>query len=78
MKLSEEDISRVLVNDLPEQDEYDFIIFAAQDVGKLINTDFAKSREANQKAWSGISDLMARCIARGKRLADVGRKEAKS
>jgi len=72
-KLSEENISKVMVKDLPKQSEYDYILYAAQDVGKLMGTDFAKSQEANSKAWSGITDLMARCIARGMRL----QKEAK-
>ena len=68
MKLSEEDISKVMVNDLPKQPEYDYILYSAQETGRLINTDFAKSNEANARAWSNIQDVMARCIARGMRL----------
>lgn len=69
MNLSEEDTSKVMVNDLPEQSEYAYILYAAQETGKLINTNFDKCQEENAKAWSGIMDLMARCIARGMRLA---------
>jgi len=71
MRLSEEDISKVRVKDLPEQSEYSHIIHAAQDTGKAINTgDYEAIEEPNRKAWSGIMDLMARCIARGRRLAE--------
>lgn len=69
MQLSEEDTSKVMINDLPEQSEYSYIIYAAQDTAKFVATDFDKSQEANRKAWSGINSLMARCIARGMRLA---------
>ena len=69
MKLSEEDTSKVMVRDLPEPSEYYYIIYAAQETGKLTYTDFAKCNEANSKAWSGIMTLMAKCIARGMRLA---------
>lgn len=69
MKLSEEDISKVMVRDLPEQAEYSNIIHSAQEAGKLMSTDFDKCQEANRKAWTDIMDLMAGCIARGMRLA---------
>ena len=75
MKLSEEDISKVMVNDMPEQGEYSHILYAAQDTAKLVDTNFDKSQEANRKAWSGIMDLMARCIARGMRLESSRGKE---
>ncbi len=72
MKLSDEDISKVMCSDLPEQCEYSQIIYDAQETGKLINTPnaFDKCQEANRKAWSEIMNLMARCIARGMRLAN--------
>lgn len=69
MKLSEEDISKVMVDDMPEHAEYSQILYDSQDAAKSINSDFAKSQEASRRAWAGISDLMARCIARGMRLA---------
>lgn len=78
MKLSEEDNSKVMFRDMPEQSEYSYIIYAAQETGKLTFTDFAKCNEANKKAWSGIMDLMARCIARGMRLATEAHNKDKS
>ena len=73
VKLNEEDISKVLVSDLSEQSEYDYILYAAQDAGRLRGTDFTKSQEANRRAWTGITDLMAKCIARGMRIEREGR-----
>lgn len=70
MKLSEEDTSKVMMKDLPERSEYYYIIHAAQDVGKYLTSDYQKSSEPNKIAWQGITDLMARCIARGMRLAN--------
>lgn len=64
MKLSEEDTSKVMCKDLPEPAEYSYIIYAAQEAGRSM-----KAHEANRKAWAGIMDLMAKCIARGMRLA---------
>lgn len=71
MKLSEEDTSKVMANDLPEQSEYSQVLYDAQEVGKLANShiDFERCQEYNRKAWRGIVDLMAACIARGMRLA---------
>lgn len=74
MKLSDEDISKVMMRDLPEQSEYSHIIYEAQEAGKLLSSDYHKFDEHNTKAWKGITDLMAKCIARGMRLA----KEAKN
>jgi len=70
MKLSDEDTSKVMCQDLPEQSEYSQIIYDAQEAGKLINTpaSFEKCQEYNSKAWSGVMHLMAGCIARGMRL----------
>jgi len=52
MKLSEEDISKVLVRDLPEYSEYDLIL----------------SDKGGDRRWEDLVELMARCIARGMRL----------
>lgn len=75
MKLLEEDIRKVMVSDLPEQSEYSSIIYAAQDTIKFGTADFEKAQEANNEAWKGITDLMARCIARGMRLAKQGKED---
>ena len=79
MKLSEEDISKVMVRDLPEQSEYSHIIYAAQDTGRALEArkEYTTIEEPNSKAWAGIMDLMARCIARGMRLALQERSNAK-
>ena len=71
MKLAEEDTSKVMGRDFPEHSEYSYIIYAAQDVGKAIGTgeNYEAIKEPNGRAWSGIMDLMAHCIARGMRLA---------
>ena len=50
MKLSEEDVSKVLVIDLPKQSEYSSVIYAAQETGRLMFEDFTKSQEANSQA----------------------------
>lgn len=70
MRLEEEDIKGVMCNDLPRTEEYSFIIYASQNVGKLINDNsgYEKTKTFNDEAWSGIHNLMARCIARGIRL----------
>ena len=68
MKVADEDTSKVYVRDLPEQEEYSDIIYAAQEAGRLVQTNFQGCQEANNRAWSGIMRLMAGCIARGMRL----------
>ncbi len=67
LRLTEENTSKVMMNDMPEQSEYSQVIYDAQETGKQIN-NFEKCQEANHKAWSGIMNLMARCVARGMRL----------
>ena len=68
MKLSEEDISKVYVKDLPERGEYSEIIYSAQEAGKWLSSNYHKFDEHNAKAWREIMNLMAKCIARGMRL----------
>lgn len=78
MKIQEEDISKIMVNDLPQQSEYSHVIYAAYDAGRLVSSDFKKSLEASDRAWTGITNLMAYCIARGMRLErDTMKKEDK-
>jgi len=72
MKLTDEDVSKVLVSDLPEQSEYRQILHDSHDAGRLVNTDFEKCQELSTKSWRDISDLAAACIARGIRLAKEG------
>lgn len=78
VKLSEEDTSKVYMIDMPEQSEYQEIIYDAQEAGKQLDKSFEKSNEANRKAWTGISSLMASCIARGMRLATEAHRKDKS
>ncbi len=78
ISLNEEDDSKVFVGDLPETKEYDYILYAAQDCGKYLDKEFRKSEEANQKAWSGILNLMGKCIARGIRLEIERRKRSEN
>lgn len=66
--LEDEDDSKVMCADMPEPKDYYYIIRSAQDAGRLLNSDFTRSKDANDKAWTGITHLMGKCIARGIRL----------
>lgn len=82
MKLVDEDISKVYPNDIPEAAEYGQIIHDAHRAGELDISykDFEESREWSEKAWEGMYNLMAACIARGMRLQreEEARKEKES
>ena len=69
MKLVEENISKILVKDMPEFSEYSQIIYDCRASGKLLDKDYAKFNELDFKVQHDLQDLMARCIARGIRLA---------
>ncbi len=68
MELAKEDISKILVSDIPTVGEYSSIIYEAQDTGKLLDTDFRESQQHNNKSWADLYLVVARCIARGMRI----------
>jgi len=69
MDLSQEDLSEVMTSHLPRQSEYASIIYKAQDAGRLLGSDPVKATAENNAVWASLTDLMARCVARGMRLA---------
>ena len=69
MTLDKEDISKVLCSDLPKTEEYASIIDKARESASYFNTDFEKFSKLDNELWFELTDLMARCIARGMRLA---------
>ena len=72
MTLDKEDISKVLCSDLPKTEEYASIIYKARESERYLNTDFEKFSKLNDELWFELTELMARCIARGMRLARKG------
>lgn len=70
MELSEEDTSKVFVNDLPNSGDYYHIIHDAQEAGKALalGKSYEEVCTPGDRAWHNIMNLMARCIARGMRL----------
>ncbi len=68
MKLTEENIEEILVKDMPEPHEYSQIIYDCRESNEYIKSDYEKFSQLDFKVKRGLENLIARCIARGKRL----------
>ena len=69
MELRDEDITGILVRDLPKASEYEPIIDKIRKSAQLSGTNFEQFLEVDYEIRRDFQLLMARCIARGMRLA---------
>ena len=79
MKLSDEDLSTVLVSEMPKDWEYIQVILLAMAAGRVSEKGSMEFREKNSQVYIELWDVVARCIARGKRLQrEAARSQSKS